>query len=448
MLMAYYEGLHYLDLLTSFANVAWTWSYGGGTQDDPVLDCISHFKARCYTLGVRLESPYTWEKEGIDWQRISSSQGPFLFVISGYSKYLPLDRILEQVEEGSNLAVLYSPFLYSAYEKECQPLLERLGVSKSEVESYASQRMVKEYGQGRIIYIHNDDVNDSNIEGGPFGLGPDADKKIAQAKKRMDEVIELISTFAVPCVDCVVRSVPTSWPQDETLIVEIELRNKSLVDVDSITVDVSLPPEFEPLSNKSFWLEKLVAGANRSVSTLAVPRVKGTFVNPVRVFITYDGLTHQVYFPESQISILDNLQNLLRASKPAQVDLARTLPKYEQYLQPVVSSSTLLRLLEVDPDAVVAKARRVGEHIAKVIARKYISNFSDSWNFATVTRKLYEKKIINAKAKGYIDTVRVLGNIASHADETGGISFSHEDALITCHALLLFLEECIGSRLL
>lgn len=448
MLMGYYEGLHYLDLLTSFANVAWTWSYSGGTQDDPVLDCISHFKARCHILSVRLESPYKWKKEGIDWHHISASQGPFLFVISGYSKELPIDRILEWVEQGSNLAVLYSPFLYSAYEKDYQPLLERLGVSKSEVESYSSQRVVKEYGQGRILYIHNNDVNDSNIEGGAYGLGTDADKKIARAQERMDEVIELISTFAIPYVDCVVRSVPASWPQDETLVVDIELRNKSLVDVESITIDVSFPPEFEPLSNKSFWVEKLVAGASRSVSTLSVPRVKGTFVNPVRISITYDGLAHQVYLPTSQINILDNLQNLLRASKPAQVDLASTLPKYEQYLQPVVSSSVLLRLLEIDPDAVVAKTRRVGEYIAKAIAQKHTSNFDNSWNFAKVTRRLYEKQVINAKAKGYIDTVRVLGNIASHANETGSISFSHEDALIACHALLLFLKECTESSLL
>ena len=447
VLIGYYEGLHFMDLLSSFRHVAWSCQYSVGTQDDPILDCISHFKSRCYDKGIRLEQPSFWMKKGMDYRQIIKNYGPILFVISGHSKELSLTEILDCVNEGSNLAIIYSPYLYSAYEKNCCKLLSTLNISKETLESYSNERRVICYGKGRIIYIHSDDVNDCNIESGPFGGNPSEDKK-NEAKRKFDDIIESISTFAVPYIDCTIRSIPTSWPRDETLVIEVELRNKSLVNIDLVSVEMSFVYDFEPLSNTNFQLENFKAGTTRSATSIVIPRKKGVITNPVRIYISYNNFSGSIYLLQSRINILDNLHSLLRSSKPAQMDLPTMLSKYEHYLEPVVTKQVILQLLEIDPDSVIAKMRRAGELIAKNIARKHIKGFKDFWNFATITRELYEQRIISAKSKGYIDTIRILGNIASHANDLDKIIFNRDDAFVICHALILFLKETVEANLL
>lgn len=55
---------------------------------------------------------------------------------------------------------------------------------------------------------------------------------------------------------------------------------------------------------------------------------------------------------------------------------------------------------------------------------------------------------MNPKAKGYIDTIQVFGNMASHADERSTTNFDREDALGVCYALVLFLKEVTEANLI
>lgn len=448
MIMGYYEGLHFLNLLDSFRHVAWLSQYTVETLDDPVLECISHFKQRCFSKNVRLENSKVWLRENFNWQDVTKEYGPFIFVISGYSEELSFNKIFKWVEEGSNLVLLYSTYLYSQYEQKYQEILNTLSISSIEFGEYSKEQKDMRQGQGRIIFIHNDDINDCNVEGGPFGLGTDSEKKIVEAFKKMDNVIDNISTFSIPCVDCVIRSVPESWPKDEALVIEIEIKNRSFIDINSVYVDILLADELEPISNTTIELNNFKAGTSNSVTILVVPRTKDVITNPVNVKVEHDGITRLIYLPSSQINVLDNLQNLLRSSKPTQIDLSKALPQYEAYFQAVASPTVILQLLDIDPDAVVAKIRRIGEYISKLIAQKYINNFNETWKFAMITSELYKQRVIKAKAKGYIDTIRVFGNLASHANISGSTTFSHEDALVVCHALVLFLKEVTENHIL
>lgn len=162
----------------------------------------------------------------------------------------------------------------------------------------------------------------------------------------------------------------------------------------------------------------------------------------------YAGVSRAIYLQDIGILILDNLRQLLRSSAPRTVDLSESLVRYESYLRPVVSADTIRSLMETDPDSLVAKVRRVGEYLAKTLARQHLSEYRGDWTFEKMTRTLYERKVISAKAKGYIDAVRVLGNIASHADESVAAPFSRDEALVICNALLLFLRDVIDGGLL
>ncbi|RJR08372.1 DUF4145 domain-containing protein [Candidatus Parcubacteria bacterium] len=451
MILGYYDGLHYLDLLSSFQNTAWSCLHGSYPQDDPLVSCISNFKAQCYTKGVQLDYSGTWIKETGKWRDEwlvnEEKQIPCLFVISGYSKNLVFNNIFTRVAAGSNLVILYSEFLYSMYKEECKSLYDALNITEEKLKDCSKLKKIDNYGKGKIFYIDSDnEISDIKIERGPFGGR--SDLEITQTQEELIEIINKISVFSVPYIDCYIRSIPATWPRDESLIIEIEVENKSCEDISSALIEISFLPEFEPISNTVIQLDNIKAMTKRSITTVVIPRVKGQFDNSMQIFITHNNISYPVLLLNSQIQILDNLQNLLRASKPLQIDIAHNLPKYEQYLKPVVTPDVILRLLEIDPDSVVAKVRRIGENISKIIARKKIRGFDSSWRFALITKELHDKSIISSKAKGYIDTIRIFGNMASHTDEIKTVSFSHEDALVVLHALLLFLKEATEVNLL
>ena len=447
MLIAAYDGDHSLDLENLFRKVAWTsLYYGGSSIDDPLLSSLSHFKRICNDLGIQLDYVPYWNKWYRDW--ILPKHSPYLLIISGSSS-LEINQILELVENGSNLLIISPPMLLvenisegsrSDFHKYfLESLQKQLDVSIKEVRE-------KDFGKGRIFYINGDEINDLFLEPGPFGGCKESDKEAKQENIR--SLIKRITTFKVPCISFQVRSVPNYWPQDKSLVIEIELFQRSSCVIEEVIVTVEIPPSFEPLSTTEIQLQNLLPNSKRSLAILVVPRSRGIYHNPLNIRVKYQKEERQMFLPESKIEIIGNLPDLLRASRSTNVDLASTLPKYEEKFQPVATASNIIDLLNVDPDAVVTKVRRIGEHICKSIARQNLNSYNPRWTFADTTRKLFEASIFNPKTKGYIDTIRIFGNMAAHADNENITSFNHEDALSVCYALVLFLKEVTEANLI
>lgn len=438
MLVAIYDGLHYIDLVTSYRNHAWHGSMFSPTQDDPVFGSISEFRKSLYRSGVRLAHLREWQDLGIMWEDYM----PNIFVISGETTALDPEIILEAVSRGSNLIVLYTPTgLYSSYSQSSLNMFRALGLSNEQVETNASKELIISHGSGKIIYLNTDPISDVHFDGGPMSRPTEEDT--AQATRRITSIIEKIVTFDVACMDCNVVSLPTSWPVDLELVVELEVVNKSVQALNSVIVDIDVAPQFEPLSNLLFKLTFEPHEAKK-IPVRLVPREKGHLISTLTTELTYEGQTRRIYLPESPIVIMENWQSQIRSLGPSSLDFSTVLPRYERYLQPVVDLETILTLLDVDPSSVIQKSRQVGEHTCTLVAEKRLQDYDSSWNFATTIQKLYKHKIISPKAKGYIETVRLLGNLASHPGE----SFDDADVVVVVHALTLFLDEVHNQRLI
>ncbi|MBV7335882.1 DUF4145 domain-containing protein [Chloroflexi bacterium TSY] len=124
------------------------------------------------------------------------------------------------------------------------------------------------------------------------------------------------------------------------------------------------------------------------------------------------------------------------------------LQEYDAIIKPISSSTQMIRLIDSDPDAAVAKVRKVGEYVAKRICLHTIVDYDNRWSFAQITKELYGQQVIGKKAKGYIDHVRTLGNQAAHADISDTTGFNHSDAIHACYALVLFLKEVKANGLI
>lgn len=447
MLISIYSGFHFLDIGDSFRHVAWAATYYGNEAfEDPLGGCLSHFRQICSKFSVQLDYVGVWKKRNVDWQVPEHS--PYLFVASGHLPDPDISQVLSSVRNGSNLVVLSPPWQlvtnpvesFSAiHERFLESLNSQLGFALQETGE-------EEYGEGRIFYINDNQINDLLMEPGPFGGGTESERETKEQKIKL--LIERIATFKVSCIDCQVRSIPACWPQDEALVIEMELIQRGSQAVKEVTVTVEVPSSFEPLSTLVIEVQELRLNNKRSLVTVVVPRSQGIYSNPVTIRLTTQGKERQIFLPENQIEIISNLPELLRSSRPANVDLALVLPKYEAKLQPLATASTLIELLNIDPDAVVAKVRKIGEHLCKSICHKHLPNYKKNWTFAVITKQLFDAQVLNSKAKGYIDTIRVFGNMASHSDETNTTNFDREDALGVCYALVLFLKEVTEANLI
>jgi len=413
------------------------------TQDDPVYGAIGEFRKRLLNRGIRLAYFSEWKSFNVKTLEDVENYLPVLFVISGETKIFSPERILEFVNKGCNLLMPYTSLgLHDSYNQSRLNMFTALGLSQDEIARNAMDEKIIQHGFGKIIFINTDPIADVHFDVGP--MNQPTEQETQEATLRIASIIDKIALFNVPCVDANIKSYPSSWPVDNEMVIELEVNNLSDFLLSSVIVDIDVADGLEPLSNLLIKTN-LQSQETRTLPVVVVPRNKGLMNNPITIAITYEGRTRKVYLNPSNINILDNLHSQLRSSKPLAVDLTTELPRFEEYLKPIVSSATIASLLDVDPGSVVQKARQIGESICISIASKHVRNYKKDWDFSTITRRLYENKLISSKAKGYIDTIRILGNLASHPS---GNSFEQSDAVMICHALVLFLSEASDNNLL
>jgi hypothetical protein len=445
MFIAIYEGCHFLDLYASFCNAAWSGIYSG-YSDDPLAQCLSNFVASFERIGVKVGTSYSWSNSATNLLFDNRFAGPYIFIVSGYTTHISIETILQYVSEGSNFVILSLPHLMVINKEEEEKHHSFIGNVQTAISHKFKDNYQAPYGLGKVFYLQSGEIDDLGIEPGPFG-GPSETSK-GEKYEQIGRVVTKLSTFDIPCIDCVLKSVPSLWPKDQPLVFEIEVLNRSSTIVDYARVDLDFVHSLEPVSSTSVDIYKLRPNSRRLVTVLIVPREQGKITNPMYIWVTQADSSEQIYIPDFEIEIADNLHKLLRFSESSYIDLDTLLPRYKVYLDPLTTPTALVRLANADPDAAVAKVRRIGEFLAKSIGNGHISGYSDSWTFARVTSELHRQHIIDSKAKGYIDHIRTLGNQASHAGVGEVISFDKEDALQVCYALVLFLKEVTGTGLL
>ena len=58
------------------------------------------------------------------------------------------------------------------------------------------------------------------------------------------------------------------------------------------------------------------------------------------------------------------------------------------------------------------------------------------------------ENLLSKKGVGYLNTVRILGNLAAHAEEDVEIEFKEEDSLIVGQAIIEILTEVLNKNLI
>jgi len=440
MPLAYLHVLHHTNLLDSFEDSAWTNIYCTGSTEDPLAMCLSNFISKCNENKIIFARNFN---------EIIQNDGPFIFILSEIIHEENLDNILNQVKNGSNLLIISCSSVDTKKFANLNNMSNLVECIEQITDMNVKEKTNIKFDNGQIFFIEDSYISDINVERGPFGCTDKWEINKINKVDGMSKLISDISTFNIACIDCKIRSLPETWPNNQPLILEMEIKNISNVEIENLVLDLSLIAEFEPLSHTCIEVEILKPKMARSIGTITIPRVKGTFKNPLKISVRINNNPNQnIYLPENQITILDNMQSILRSSKPRHIDLQKELPKYDEYLYPISSSSKLFSMMDLDPEVAVAKVRRIAEQISKTLATK--NNLycpKNRINFAKIIKDLYDNKILSDKAKGYLETIRVFGNIAVHSDDFEKNPITTEDTLLVYYSLVLLLEEIKSNEL-
>lgn len=471
MILGYYAGYLETDLDKAFRYVAWGSQYTGNIQFDPIFGCISHFLRRARDKNIWIKTPFERSVEKIAWNDLGINQLPCLFILAGESGEVSLSTILKYVERGSNLMLLSSDDIeiraaehrMSNDLKQFYKQFHELTGTKDEDRKH---QITISKGQGNIFFVDARHISDAQIEPGPFG-GWSLEKQI-KGLTHIDEELQRVGTFSIPCVDCQVH-IPEIWPRGESLIAEFTFLNRSSEEIKQVNASLQLTPGIEPLSLIDFEISSLqphqmtrrslaVAGDEGfsahffeepqkevyKTPVVLVPQDTGIIHDPFEIHLTYENISREIPLPPIKLEILESLPKLVRSIQPPKTDLVASFHRFEKYFAHVTSASTLLELMNIDPASVVQKIRQIGEYIVRLIAKRKLLHYDPKMDFATLNQALYKQKIISDKAKGYIETIRYIGNLASHPS---GNKFDKEDTLIVSQALILFMQEAIDKSL-
>jgi hypothetical protein len=94
----------------------------------------------------------------------------------------------------------------------------------------------------------------------------------------------------------------------------------------------------------------------------------------------------------------------------------------------------LEELAVIDPAACLNRIRSVAERLSQRCTKR------PSLNFASQIKELQDRNLLSKKAVGYLHTIRVLGNLASHPS---GETITLDDVRIAAFALSCVVEEVL-----
>jgi len=444
MIIGYYEGENLLDIKNAFENAAWSGIYAPALTFDPVIASLSNFKKICNEEGMDIDYSSKLLAKGLNLDVIDFSFFPIVFLISGGSQNL--HKVLNWVEKGANLVYIQSTQTLTTKFTERNSTTTTY-ISKIIGKDFSSKNPVLSFGLGSLFYVDEGHVNDYEIERSPFS---EVNPKIASNKKTtIKNLIRTFTKFNIPILSVRVGSFPSSFPVNEPMFVDLVVKNLGNKDISKLTLSIDISKNLEPISATYLELSGIKVNEISNIPLICKPLFKSDqqeFI--LKVEIINSECVRKLYVINFKINILENLKNLLGNTIPTSIDTKTKIKELESYLVPTINGEAFIRLLEIDPDALITKTRKIAEHTIKKIAQEKLSNFNSRWALADLVKRLYDENVIDNKIRSYVDTIRLFGNMAAHTDIEEPVIFNIEDAIVVSNALILFLSECVKKRLI
>jgi hypothetical protein len=442
MITGYYIGWNVLTVEESFKITAWESIYSS-FADDPLFLSISNFAKICNQNNIKVDYFSKNNRNNLD--SFSVNKIPLLIIISGYSE--EKEVLINMMKKGANIVYIKPEFgvvinqdQQSKFDEFEKWIFERVGLN---LEDKAFRNVIQ---KGNLFYLKANQINDYQIEDGPFGR---VEKTVVENKlKNIRSIVKEISHFNVPYIDVNIESIPSTFPLNEPILIDFSIKNVSNISIDSLIVEIEMPKSFEPITSTYWEMNDVNGFAFENMPIYCKPKKKGLISEFITVRVEINKEKEIIKKVLFELEIIDNFRFILRKSLPHNIDTKKLIEKYHTHFKDVIDQDSFLKLMEIDPEGLIVKTRKIAEDLTKKIARDKLENFNSRWSFSDLIKKLFAQKIINNKTRSYLETIRLFGNIAAHSDIDDPANFSNEDSIVISNALLIFIKECLNMGLI
>lgn len=264
-----------------------------------------------------------------------------------------------------------------------------------------------------------------------------------KTESNTQKITDLIRNFATrrkPLLLAVAESPGTHWLCHEPLTLTLRLKNFGPA-LASATFAIGLDSSCEPTTATEVGLPRMESLGEVTVAFQFIPRV-GKRLDPIcSVAAQYSGRPVEVFPALGSLEAVASLKTVISTQGVADdADYSRLTTIVARTPQ-LAELRNFAQLARVDVEACLNKLRKAAEKLA-LRALTTVSPAPVVRDFNGAIRALQDYSVLSSKAVGYLHTIRVIGNLASHPS---GETLTTDDVRVAAFALASVVEEMLDK---
>ncbi len=268
-----------------------------------------------------------------------------------------------------------------------------------------------------------------------------------KSEENLSKIKSLLTDFSLfkyPLLRAEIRNNPSIWLTHEPMSLIVDVINHGPA-IDYAEISIGLPESFEPLGSIERIISNLEFGKKVSFAFQMIPRIDGNYKNFINIEIkSANEVLIPLYFQHIDIEISPSYGNALRKQNKQDDQSLSRLISITRQTSLFEEVNILLELMKVDARACLNKIRVLAEKLCNIVINKKKIRLSES-TFVSVLQSLQYNKLLSSKSIGYLHTIRIIGNLASHPSDE---KFSDIDVRLVSYAFSCVIEEMIERKLI
>jgi len=392
------------------------------------------------------------EPEQVPWryQRDGMSEGPFFGFMGRIDSEVSVEAIQDHLKKGQNVLALLPNEIAGLYGymkgqddgDKFRGFLSTLGLDV--FTSKLSPKILNKKdvwweevksSNGRLFVTEDSFVSDAYFmeDYGKSEGNTAAIRALADA----------FSTHSAPHLHISWENRVPQWVCNEPYTLHLRARNLG-PSMNTVSLELEVPSDAEAMSTLTFEIPALESLRSVSLAVQVEFRNAGK-LSPIEAVSSRNGEGLVITSLDcGTLEVAPSTRGLaLKHASQDTSDFSRFLAVAKS-AGGIVDLENIQELARIDVEAALNKLRKAGERLAIHILKKHNPRISLGV-FSECIREIQNRKLLNSRSVGYFHTLRVLGNLASHPNDS---QLSDTDVRVGAYALAAVLEEIIERNYL
>ena len=368
------------------------------------------------------------------------------FILTEFDSKDEVEQTISLVHQGRTLIFInFNPqYPIRRPANECNDYFFRAVELSKEV--FAQELHVKRIGFGKMLFVDGSRLSDNALD--TWNDQNSTQKKCPSPV--VESILAELHDFSIPYLTASVLSAPPkAWLTNEVLLLSVRLSNVG-INAQSVSIRLRINDNIEPLSATEIYFSTVGHAETKDVNFMIKCLRPGEYERYLFWEMTYKFGQHQftrslpIYCETNFISP----SAAVRGSEPS-ADKQAILERYISFhgrFGEFNGFQNLLDLIEVDPSSTILKSRTLLEKVVNKLFKDKVGPVQ-GLDLESKIRRLRGKGLLDNKTSGWMNTVRILGNITAHPGDEP-IQANRDDALVVVNIFLNVIDELFSKRLL